>query len=117
MAGENRILILEGYDAHPYNQGGRKRGRKSGAWCARKVGRKRIVERVMDSGSCSGEVVYAKTKKAARKQAFGALGRKSGGRSAAQERFTRAAHACARSAGGGGRKRAYLTCMKEKLSK
>jgi hypothetical protein len=114
MAGENRFLVLEGYDSHPYNQRGRRGAAR--AWCARKVGRKRVVERVTDAASCSGEVVYAKTKKAARKQAFGNLGRTSAGRTSAQERFTRAAHACARQHSGG-RNRAYLSCMKEKLSK
>lgn len=125
MSDGSRILILDGYDAHP------RAVHTERSWCAVRQGRKTTVTAGVES--CPGEVVTATSKakaksaavrlfreqraskKAARRAKYAGIS--SPGLSAAQRRFAAAAHACAgkgkgRSTGGG-----YLACMKSKLNK
>lgn len=138
MAPPSRILILEGYDEHPYSSSPRSSSRSRKAahhrtWCATKHGRKVTVVATDSAGDeCSGETIFAATKKLAKSRAvaFFRQGSRSGGRvrtlsgaggraglSAAQRRFAAAAKSCRVEVGSGGRNRSYLGCMKRKLTK
>ncbi len=130
---ESRILVLEGYDASPRNRSATRR--EAVEWNACKVERKVDVYRrggvdQAPSVACSNNTkfwVLASTKKQAHKlavqkfrgekKARRRLGDVSPAQSAAQRRFTAAAHACRADVGTGGKNRSYLTCMKQKLTK
>jgi hypothetical protein len=76
---------------------------------------------------CTGKVVTAGSKTAARKLAVQTFRqeraakktarRPSAGQTAAQRRFAAAAHACKVDVGRGGKNRSYLSCMRQKLTK
>lgn len=140
-----RIAILEGYDPTSLGEPSldHKLGldgagdRRAFEWHACKIGRKIVVERYPplyagEGGQCGGSAkfhVAATSKKIAHHKAVAMFRQErqekkaarraslSGLQTQAQVRFTRAAKACKLEARGGGRKAAYLKCMKVKLSK
>lgn len=142
MTEQPRILILEGYDEHPFSGHGRRASTREvkaalhRAWCATKRDRKVTVVKFEPADAddqCSGEVVYARTKRAAKSQAvrlfrnapknYGRVTSLSGapsrsrGMNTAQRRFAAAAKACRVAVGTGGKNRSYLSCMQKKLKR
>lgn len=134
MTEQPRILILEGYDEHPFS-GGSSSKRVAAhlrTWCATKLGRKVTVVRAGIADCDQGEVVYAATKRAAKSKAVqlfrkaksaGRIASLSGapprsrGMNTAQRRFAAAAKACRVAVGTGGKNRSYLSCMQKKLKR
>lgn len=131
MAPQPRILILEGYDEHPYSRGRSRKAAHHRTWCATKRGRKVTVVATDSAGAeCSGETIFAATKRAAKSQAvklfrnapknYGRVTSLSGtgaGLNTAQRRFAAAAKACRVQVGTGGKNRSYLSCMQKKLKR
>jgi len=137
-----RIAILEGYEPDSLGTpvagpAPALAGVRGFEWHACKIGRRVVVERYPplhagEGGQCGGNAkfhVAATSKKAAHKAAVAKFREEraskrqarvaslSGLQTAAQKRFTAAAHECRRQAGSGGRKGKYLSCMREKLKK
>ena len=123
-----RILILEGYDEHPFS-GVNQRRKKAHhrTWCATKRARKVAVVAIDAGDECSGETIFAATKKLAKSKAVaffrGSSGRVTSlsgyraGLNTAQRRFAAAAKACRVAVGTGGKNRSYLSCMQKKLKR